>query len=258
MSKGRLVCVSLGMKLGAHISPICKAHLQNASKVFFATSNPLMGAWIKEINPNSRSLNSLYEVGKSRLDTYREMHNLILTDVRAGEYVCAAFYGHAGVFAKVPHQIIRTAKQEGYQAHMEPGISAEDCLYADMSIDPGKYGCLHLESSQFLLYKRVIDTCAFVILWQIGIAGDINYDEFGTNEVKINILKRKLLKYYEPTQKVYIYKCGLYSFESPAIQELVISDLDSAKVDLHSTLVIPPRDKMEKDYLTIDELNDIS
>ena len=63
------------------------------------------------------------------------------------------FYGHPGIFAWSPHKVIKVARAEGYQAHMEPGISAEDCLYADLGIDPGRCGCQHYEASQLLFYE---------------------------------------------------------------------------------------------------------
>ena len=29
---------------------------------------------------------------------------------------------------------------------LEPGISATDCLYAELSSDPGRFGCQHFEA----------------------------------------------------------------------------------------------------------------
>ena len=55
-----------------------------------------------------------------------------------------------GVFARVPHKAIAQARAEGFEAHMEAGVSAEDCLYADLGIDPGEVGCQQYEASQFM------------------------------------------------------------------------------------------------------------
>ena len=63
---------------------------------------------------------------------------------------------------------------------MEPGISAEDCLYADLGIDPGSVGCQHYEASQFMFYRRRIDPSAYLVLWQVGIAGDRSLRRFAT------------------------------------------------------------------------------
>ncbi len=100
--------------------------------------------------------------------------------MRLGKKVCGAFTGHPGVFAWVPHQAIKEAIAEGYQGHMEPGISAEDCLYADLGLDPGTYGCQNYEASNLMFYQRTIDTAAYLILWQIGVAGDKSLAKFST------------------------------------------------------------------------------
>ena len=74
----------------------------------------------------------------------------MLAEVRAGRRVCGAFYGHPGVFTRVPNKAIAQARAEGFEAHMEAGVSAEDCLYADLGIDPGEVGCQQYEASQFM------------------------------------------------------------------------------------------------------------
>src|SRR3546814_5585333 len=92
------------------------------------------------------------------------MDAAIMAEVRAGKRVCAVFYGHPGVFADVPHAVIRKARADGISARMEPGISAEACLYADLGIDPGRSGVLSLESTHFLVYQHTIDTSAHLLL----------------------------------------------------------------------------------------------
>lgn len=125
MSKqGSLVCVGVGMTLGAHISPRSRSHIEQSDVVFAAVSDPLVEMWLQQMHPDVRSLQPFYTEGKSRQVTYLQMVDAILTEVRAGKRVCGAFYGHPGVFAWAPHKSIAEARAEGYSAHMEPGISA--------------------------------------------------------------------------------------------------------------------------------------
>src|SRR3546814_6212654 len=77
-----------------------------------------------------------------------------MAQVRAGKQVCAVFYGHPGVFADVPHRVVRKAREEGIPARMEPGISAEACLYADLNLDPGQRGVQSMEATHFLVHDR--------------------------------------------------------------------------------------------------------
>jgi precorrin-3B methylase len=140
---GSLVCVGIGMTLGSHLTPLARSYIEKSDVVFAGLSDGIIELWLAKMHPDVRTLQSLYQEGKSRLDTYGQMLDCMLTEVRAGKQVCGAFYGHAGVFAWPPHKAIEIARAEGYRAHMEPGVSAEDCLYADLGIDPGKYGCQH-------------------------------------------------------------------------------------------------------------------
>ena len=44
--------------------------------------------------------------------------------------------------------------REGFNAQMLAGISAEDCLFADLGLDPGKNGCQSFEATDFLIRRR--------------------------------------------------------------------------------------------------------
>src|SRR5690606_22489143 len=127
-----------------------KSHIEQADVVFCAAADSLFELWVNEMNADVRSLQGYYAEGKSRYDTYKQMVNAIMTEVRAGKKVVAAFYGHPCVFARVAGDVIEVAEQEHFPAQIEAGISAEDCLYADLRIDPGKFGCQHFETSQLM------------------------------------------------------------------------------------------------------------
>ncbi len=95
--KGSLVNVGLGMTLGSHISPLSRSYIEKADVVFVAASNQLVEQWVEAMNPDVRSLQGYYDEGTSRMVTYKNMVNAIMTEVRAGKNVCGAFYGHPGV-----------------------------------------------------------------------------------------------------------------------------------------------------------------
>ena len=237
---GSLACVGVGMTLGSHIGPLARAYIENADVVFVAVSDAIVELWVKQMNGDVRSLQPLYRDGKSRAETYREMVEAMLVEVRAGKKVCGAFYGHPGVFAWPPHEAIRIARAEGYMAHMEPGISAEDCLYADLGIDPGTAGCQHYEASQFLFYKRRIDACAYLILWQIGITGDQSLARFSTGGAYRRLLVELLSRDYPSDHAVIVYRAATLPIQEPRIVRIPLARLPDVEIDLADTLVIPP------------------
>jgi precorrin-3B methylase len=260
-SSGSLVCVGIGMTLGSHITPLSRSYIEQADVVFAGTSNGIIELWLAKMNADVRSLQQYYQEGKSRMDTYRQMVQAMLTEVRAGKKVCGAFYGHPGVFAWPTHKAIEIARSEGFPAHMEPGVSAEDCLYADLGIDPGKYGCQHYEASQLMLYRRTIDTSAYVVVWQVGVAGDRSLARFSTGAAYRQVLVDVLARDYPLDHEVTIYEAAVLPIHQPRIERIKLRELANAQVDMHVTMVIPPAkalqpdDEIRKRLATLDALN---
>jgi precorrin-3B methylase len=244
---GTLVCVGVGMTLGSHLTPLSRSFIEDADVVFAATSDGIVELWLAKMNRDVRSLQSFYSEGKSRAETYRKMVAAMLAEVRAGKRVCGAFYGHPGVFAGVPHEAIERARREGYAAHMEPGISAEDCLYADLGIDPGRYGCQHFEASQLMLYRRRIDPSGYLVLWQVGVAGDRSLTRFATGAEYRQVLVDVLCRDYSPTHEAIIYKVATLPTQLPRIERTTIAQLAAADIDMHATVVIPPGVALQPD-----------
>lgn len=243
------------MTLGSHITPLARSYIEKSDVVFTAMSDGILELWLAKMNADVRSLQGYYREGKSRLQTYREMVDAIMAEVRAGKRVCGAFYGHPGVFTWPTHKAIEIARSEGYPAHMEPGISAADCLYADLGIDPGRYGCQHFEASQFMLYRRRIDPAAYLILWQIGVAGDQSLARFSTGAPHRRVLVDLLSREYDLSHEVLLYKAVTLAISQPEIVKLPLGALPDAECDMHCTLVIPPSSPLEPDQETRERLS---
>lgn len=248
--KGSLVCVGVGMTLGSHLTPLSRSYIEQADVVFTGLSDGVIELWLAGMSKDVRSLQQYYREGKSRRETYQQMVEAMLTEVRAGKRVCGAFYGHPGVFALPPHKAIERARREGYAAHMEPGVSAEDCLYADLGIDPGQYGCQHYEASQLLLYRRRIDPSAYLILWQIGVVGDRSLARFSTGPAHRQVLVDVLARDYPLDHEVILYKAATLPMHRPRIEKLALGLLPTAATDMHATLVVPPAAAPEPDPTT--------
>jgi len=216
--------------------------------VFAGLSDGIVELWLQRMHRDVRSLQVYYREGKSRMQTYREMVEAILTEVRAGKKVCGVFYGHPGVFAWAPHKAIEVARGEGYAAHMEPGISAEDCLYADLGIDPGRVGCQHYEASQLLFYRRRIDPTAYLVLWQVGLVGDQSLARFSTGPAYRQLLIEVLSRDYPPEHEVIIYRAPTLPIQQARIERLPLGELPQAEVGMADTVVVPPARALSVDH----------
>jgi uncharacterized protein YabN with tetrapyrrole methylase and pyrophosphatase domain len=255
---GTLVNVGLGMTLGSHISPLSRSYIEKADIVFVAASNKMVEEWVMSMNDNVVSLQDLYHEGTSRAITYHNMVSSIMDAVREGKNVCGAFYGHPGVFAWAPHETIKIAKEEGYTAHMEAGISAEDCLYADLGIDPGTYGCFHIEATQYMFKKKIIDPTSYLVLWQVGVAGDKSLAKFSIDSQYKQVLVDMLVEIYPENHEITLYECAVLPIEYARIEKIMLKDLAKIDISLKTTVVLPPLNKPEENIEILNKVEKIT
>ena len=137
---------------------------------------------------------------------------------------------------------------------MEPGISAEDCLYADLGIDPGTYGCQHYEASQLMFYRRRLDPSAYLVLWQAGIAGDRSFRRFATPAAYRQLLIDLLAEDYPLDHPCTVYEAATLPIQAPRIETLPLAALTDAALSLASTLVLPPCRPMEQNPAMLERL----
>ena len=79
-STGSLVCVGLGMTLGSHLGPLARSHIEQSDVVFAGLSDGIVELWLQKMHHDVRSLQPYYHEGKSRMQTYRQMVEAILTE----------------------------------------------------------------------------------------------------------------------------------------------------------------------------------
>jgi uncharacterized protein YabN with tetrapyrrole methylase and pyrophosphatase domain len=240
MKSGSLTVVGTGIQLLCQLTSEARFHIEKSDKVLYLVADLTTVLWIRKTNPSAESLYSFYAPGKNRLTSYLEMVERILFFVRQGLEVCAAFYGHPGIFAYPSHEAVKRARCEGFSAKMLPGISAEDCLFADLNIDPGTSGCQSFEATDFLIYKRKFDPTCSLILWQIGVIGNLDYNIESQNYQGVCVLTDYLHQYYTPEHQVTIYEAAQYPICAPKIHQVPLARLPEALVTGISTLYIPP------------------
>lgn len=236
-----LIVVGTGIRTVGHLTVEAIAWMRRADKVLYVVGDPIAEGVITSLNPDgAESLTPMYAEGKPRIETYNEMIERTLECVRQGLLTCMACYGHPGVFVYPSHQSIRQARAEGYEARMLPGISAEDCLFADLGVDPGIGGCQSYEATDFLANGRIIDPTSSVILWQIGVVGDATFKSGSYDLSAFPLLIERLLQYYAPNHVVYLYEAAMFPGCEPTIWPVEIRSLGQMPLTAGFTLYIPP------------------
>jgi uncharacterized protein YabN with tetrapyrrole methylase and pyrophosphatase domain len=241
VSGGSLTVVGTGIAMGVHLTPQSRAEIERADEFLYLMVDSLSDSWIANLNPNSHSLRRHYAPDRKRSETYEAMVEQILASVRAGRDVCAAFYGHPGVCAFPSHEAIRRAREEGFPARMLPSVSAEDCLFADLGVDPGESGCQSYEATDFLLRRRKFDPTAALVLWQVAFIG-VTQAPVAPAPKTFKVLVEYLLEFYDPSNEAVLYEASPYPVGRSSVRRVRLGDLADAELGPLATLYIAPRD----------------
>jgi len=239
--KGSLVIIGTGIRTVGQLTIEAIAWMETADTLLYVVGDPVAEAVIHRLNPEgAKSMSSYYEEGQHRIHAYNAMVEHILRCVRSGDITVGAFYGHPGVFAYPSHESIRRARAEGYQAKMLPGISAADCLYADLGVDPAVGGCQSYEATDFLLNGPIIDPSSQLILWQIGTLGDWTYQSRKYDTKAMPLLVQRLAQFHPLSHPVTVYEAAIFPNIEPMIKQIPLYTLGDFPITAAMTLYIPP------------------
>ncbi len=239
--RGSLVVVGSGIRILGQLTVEAIARVKGAEKVFLLVSDPIAAAILERLNPGrSESLLGFYGDGKPRIETYHEMVGHVLESVRAGLGVCLVSYGHPGIFAFPTHEAVRQARAEGYDALMLPAISAEDCLFADLGLDPASTGCVSFEATDFLIRRYRYDPACLVILWQIGVIGVLDKPSQEPQVFGLPLLVERLSESYPLDHPVTIYQATIVLGQTCFAKTVPLRELAATEIPPMSTLCIKP------------------
>jgi precorrin-6B methylase 1 len=236
-----LVVIGTGIRTVGQLTLEAIAWLKRAERVLYLVSDPVAEAVVRKFHGRSaESLQGFYAPGRERRESYEAMVEAVLRHVRRGRMTCFAAYGHPGVFAYPTHEAVRRARAEGYRARMLPGISAEDCLFADLGVDPATTGCQSYEATDFLLHGRSADPSSHLVLWQIGVLGNVTFQPGRYEPRGMPALLHRLFALYPAHHPVIVYEAPVFAGGPPTIHPLPLAFLGQAPLSTASTLYVPP------------------
>src|SRR5690606_3679363 len=238
-ASGRLVCVGLGLAAGAHLTEQVRTHIERADVVFVDAPHTSFAAQLMSMHPDVRCLGCDEADPSTSAQHQRAFVDTLLQEVRRGRSVCAAFFGHPTLSGRSAAVAIQLARAEGYAAHMAPGISIEDSLYADLAIDPTLYGCQHYDAHQLVRYRRSLDSSAYLMLWNAAHPPETTPTPANTLAYR-KLLLEALSQEYPADHIVLVYKPALDGSSGPEILRLPLMFLAEADIGTHACVVIPP------------------
>lgn len=240
MPRGALTVVGTGIRIGAQLTPESRAAIDAADELLYVGAEPLGDRWLASLHPRARALTGLYRPGAPREQVYAAIVEAILEPVRAGARVCAAFYGHPGVFVRPSHEAVARARAEGFDARMLPAVSAEDCLFADLGVDPALHGCASFDATAFLARPRPVDTAAALVLWQVAAVREPRAVTVGAHGANLDVLAARLLELYPPQHEVVLYEASPYPVGEALVERRPLGSLADARPTPQATLYVPP------------------
>jgi len=249
MGNGSLIVVGTGYGGSGQVSRETAVAIAGAEKMFFSTADRATTEWIYRTNPGAESLQPFYAHRTDRRKSYVDMVEHIMIHVRRGKNVCVAFYGHPGVAVFPAHAAIQRARAEGFAARMLPAISALDCLFADLGLDPTRRGLASFEATDFLIRRRRIDPTVPLVLWQVGALGRVGRSG-PVHGDRLQILVDALLTGYPEEHQVVIYQAATDPGGQPDIVQVRLDQLPAAGVSAIATLYVPPARDTPVDVVT--------
>jgi hypothetical protein len=242
-----LTIVGMGMRAGLHMTVETRLAIEQSASMLYLVADPVSEACILKLNPAAQSLSPMYQTGKPRIEIYEDIIARILGELESAGDLCVAFYGHPGVLTYPAQESIRRARATGKRARMLPAISTEDSLFADLGIDIGRSGLQSFEATSFLINKYNFDPCAGLLLWQISILGEYEWNPPNKGvRPRLEVLTEYLKKYYGPDHEVFLYHAPEFPTSRPLIERVALRDLARAEFISISTLYIPPRGQPQR------------
>ncbi|MCP5152720.1 MAG: hypothetical protein H6983_01050 [Ectothiorhodospiraceae bacterium] len=235
------MAVGTGLQFRSHITLETLDVLRAADKVLFAGADVVTARWLAEINPSAEGLPD-YLPGRPRRETYELWVELVMGAVRAGRHVCAAAYGHPGVFVHFTGEAVRRARAEGFRAVMLPGISAEACMLCDLLIDPAPTGWQSYSATVFVRRQPRFDTGTPLVLWQVKVIDAPGPPDRIARDGLARLVS-VLLEHYPPHHQVALYEASRNPALEHQVQWLPLAALASARFRLSATLLVPPLDQ---------------
>lgn len=256
----KLIIAGTGIKFLSHLTIEVKSAIETSSCVFFLLNEPAMKNWVVKNAKKYISLDDIYFSSKLRSPSYSKIVDELLRSLQKNDDICFLIYGHPTFFSSVVDKITKRISSKEVIIQIMPGISAIDCLFADLKIDPGKTGLQSYDATEFILYDEIFSITSHLVLWQIAIIGEmgiINNNEINLNRQKegITILISKLMTHYPEDYIVNLYVASQYPGLEFEVVSVELRKLNEVTIPRLATLYIPPLKEKTMNPNVINQLN---
>jgi precorrin-3B methylase len=234
--------VGLGI-IGVHqLTREAEETLRRCRHTFVVDSGFGVLPYLQGICETVTDLVPLYQRGKHRLDTYRQMAAQVINAALTSPPVCFATYGHPLVYCYPAVLIQEAAKVFNLQIEIFPGISALDTLMVDLGLDVATDGLQMYEATDLLLRRRPVQDDVPCIIWQADVFGVPTYKTRRTSKQGLLPLQNYLLEFYPPGHPVTLVVSRIFPLQKSIVETYRMESLalEFGRGPQAGTLYIPP------------------
>ena len=234
--------VGLGVLNVDHITRETERVIRRSNEVLYVDTGVATPAYLESLSPRATSLFATsYEENGHRLNAYYGMAARVLDAAMDHPPVTFAMHGHPIVGAYAPFLIRDMARLLDLEVLVLPGVSAMDCLFAELMVDPCASGMQMYEATDLLLRRRPLQPDVPALIWQIGCVETRLHSQRVSKSERFERLRAHLLRFYPPEHR----SAAVYSTPHPlmpsTVHRFALQDICARARSLHAgfTLFIP-------------------
>lgn len=235
--------LGLGVLNIDQITPQTERAIRRSNEVLYVDTGIATRSYLEGLCPRVTSLfETSYRDTGPRLNAYHHMAARVLEAALDHPPVTFAMHGHPIVGAYAPFLIRDMAGLLGLETAVLPGVSAMDCLFAELMVDPCVSGMQMYEATDLLLRRRPLQPDVPALIWQIGCVETSLHSMRVSKPVRFERLRSHLLQFYLAGHVVSAVYSAPHPLMPSTVHRFALVDMCEQAHLMHTgfTLFIPP------------------
>jgi uncharacterized protein YabN with tetrapyrrole methylase and pyrophosphatase domain len=238
-----ITIVGLGILNVDHITHEAERAIRAAKEVFYLDTGVATRSYLEGLSPKVTPLfETSYSEGGHRLKAYHQMAASVLAAALEHQPVCFALQGHPVVGATAPALVKRLAPLLDLEVVVLPGISAMDCIFAELMLDPVVEGLQNYEATDLLLRRRQLQNDVPLLIWQVGTLESRMHSRKISKPERFYRFRDYLRQFYPPDHPVAAIYAAPHPLMTTRLEWFPLAKIAEKAEDLHlgATLYLPP------------------
>jgi uncharacterized protein YabN with tetrapyrrole methylase and pyrophosphatase domain len=240
--KPDITIVGLGILGVDQVTRETERALARCEEVLFVDTGIATRAFLERHCPRVTNLYAeSYSAGAARLNAYHHMAARTVEAALDHPPVAFAMTGHPLVYAYAPPLIADMGRLLGLTVEVLPGISAMDCLFAELMLDPCTEGLQMYEATDLLLRRRPLQPDVPALIWQVGNVETRLHTERVSQPERFARFREHLLRFYPPQHPVTAYFATPFPLMPSTVLRFPLIEIADHATALHPgvTLYLP-------------------